>query len=160
MFFFGCRIRCGGMGRGMVSGAKLIVSIKFQADFARASANDERVAPIIRKFVGRKAAEGSRTPRPVGGTPHSQKARSVLECGCPLPLSYLCSWRVVLMPPHWQARFSPRRLLLLGFSRPLPASGYASHALCFLFRGPSLDTHSTMRNSIVWASDERMYLSR
>src|SRR5437762_11599894 len=34
-----------------------------------------------------KAAEGSRTPRPVGGLHRSQNARSVLECGCPLPLS-------------------------------------------------------------------------
>ena len=31
-----------------------------------------------------KAAEGSRTPRPVGGLHRSQNARSVLECGCPL----------------------------------------------------------------------------
>jgi oxygen-dependent protoporphyrinogen oxidase len=34
-----------------------------------------------------KATEGSRTPRPVGDSLALRNARSVLECGCPLPLS-------------------------------------------------------------------------
>src|SRR5207248_2081292 len=37
--------------------------------------------------VPAKAAEGSRTPGPVGHTRASRNSRSVLECGCPLPLS-------------------------------------------------------------------------
>src|SRR4051812_31747665 len=36
---------------------------------------------------GEKAAEGSRTPRPVGISSALVNSRSVLECGCPLPLS-------------------------------------------------------------------------
>jgi hypothetical protein len=35
-----------------------------------------------------KAAEGSRTPRPVGYAHGLRDARSVVECGCPLPLSH------------------------------------------------------------------------
>ena len=47
--------------------------------------------PLVRPGVGiapagsasrGKAAEGSRTPRPVGNTHGSRYARSVLECGC------------------------------------------------------------------------------
>src|SRR5580765_3811163 len=34
-----------------------------------------------------KAAEGSRTPRPVGESLGPRYSRSVVECGCPLPLS-------------------------------------------------------------------------
>src|ERR1043166_4869708 len=36
-----------------------------------------------------KAAEGSRTPRPVGDTDGLRNSRNVVECGCPLPLCNL-----------------------------------------------------------------------
>src|ERR1051326_4769441 len=35
----------------------------------------------------KKAAEGSRSPKPGGSSRCSPSSRSVLECGCPLPLS-------------------------------------------------------------------------
>src|SRR5437870_3382378 len=40
-----------------------------------------------RNFVEAKAAEDSRTPRPRGIGIALQMSRSVVECGCPLPLS-------------------------------------------------------------------------
>src|SRR2546423_1466426 len=50
--------------------------------------------------VGRaKAAEGSRTPRPVGDSRDSRNARSVVECGCPLPLLYRCGCPRLLIAP-------------------------------------------------------------
>src|SRR6266498_1041167 len=56
-----------GLKRGLIDWARLELSV------TRRSSSE--------------AAEG-RTPRPVGDTRGSRKARSVLECGCPLPLLY------------------------------------------------------------------------
>src|SRR5205814_4201237 len=44
-----------------------------------------------------KAAEGSRTPRPVGDRCDSRNAQSVVECGCPLPLLYRCGCPTLLI---------------------------------------------------------------